>query len=130
MCPLSVSLQSLTLDLPLERGIPVFLEQLTNLRSLVAINMGRGTMHLDRPLTPFLDMMHLGALIFGGEPLGPILMGQSHAWTPDALKFLGLASRRILDGSLMPHGRKVTLVFTDPRQELANHRQALGMGWV
>lgn len=129
VCPLSISLQSLTLDLPLERGIPVVLEQLTNLRSLVAIDTGAGPVHLDRPLDPFLDMTHLRALVLGGKAWGPPLTGQSHGWTPDALKFLGLASRRILDGSLMPGGRKVTLVYIDEWQELAKHRQALGMGW-
>ena len=127
-CPLPSSLQSLALDVPLGRGIPVFLEQLTNLRSLVAVHTGVGPMHLDRPLDPFLDMAHLRALIFGCADSGRSRQAESFSrWTPDALKFFGLASRRILEGSLMPCGRKVTLKYTDQWQELAKHWQASGL---
>ena len=130
-CPLPSSIQSLALDIPLHRGIPVFLEQLTNLRSLVAVNTGEGPVHLDRPLNPFLDMAHVRTLVFGC--VISEMPGQAerfHHWTPDALKFFGLATRRILEGGLMPCGGTVTLKYTNRRSEIAKHlmQQALGLG--
>ncbi len=107
-CALPKSLHSLRLLLPLQTGLPVMLEQLTNLRELTVINTGEGLMHLDRPLDPFLDMVHFERLEFcsGGMP-----KKHNKEWTADALRILGPARRRILQGSLLPAGRKVDLIY-------------------
>ena len=107
-CALSNSLRSLTLHLPLTRGLPVALEQLTNLFIFNAVNSEEGPMHLDRPLDPFLDMPQLERLTFS---LAPGRTGNVYRWTPCGLKFLGLASLRIADGSLLPRGRKLVLTY-------------------
>lgn len=68
-------------------------------------------MHLDRPLDPFLDMPHFERLELVGDvdkqrqPVNP------YGWTPDGLKFLEMADKRIAERSLMPHGRKVVLDY-------------------
>ena len=107
-CALPNSLQVLELHLPLGRGLPVVLEQLTNLKMLEAINTEEGLMHLDRPLDPFLDMVHLERLAFSG---GEGQQMEYLEWTPGALKYLALAAVRILEGSLLPAGRKLDLVY-------------------
>ena len=61
-------------------------------------------MHLDRPLDSFLDMVHPNRLQFiGGKARG--CSGSSPDWTPDALRFLGLAGRRVLDSNPLPLSR-------------------------
>lgn len=87
-CALPNSLRCLTLHLPLMRGIPAVLVRLTNLLEFNVIHTGEGLMHLDRPLDPFLDMMHLKLLTFSKFSQG--LAGRIYRWTPGALKFLGL----------------------------------------
>ena len=66
-CALPISLRVLELHLPLERGVPVILERLTNLRKLTVYHIGEGPMHLDRPLDPFLNMAGFKRLIFSGR---------------------------------------------------------------
>ena len=103
-CALPNSLISLTLHLPLTRGLPVVLEQLTNLKSFTAINSEEGPMHLDRPLDAFLDMPRLEHLTFSQAPGRA---GYVDRWTPCGLKFLGLASQRIAEGTLLPSGKEL-----------------------
>ena len=107
-CALPKSLHSLKLRLPLQTGLPVVLEQLANLRGLTVINSRKNLMHLDRPLDPFLDMVHLVRLEFCSSD-----MPKKHdkEWTADALEILRLARRRTLQGSLLPAGRKVDLIY-------------------
>ena len=93
---LPASLQHLTLDLPLDRGIPVDLEQLTNLESLTLRNTKQGPMHLSRSLDPFLDMKNLVSLGFMGKPTYTKAALQTrYEWTPGALEFLLLARIRL-----------------------------------
>ena len=107
-CALPKSLQSLKLHLPLQTGLPMVLEQLTNLRELTVINTWEGLMHLDRPLDPFLDMVHFERLEFcsGGVP-----KKHDKERTADALEILRTARRRTLQGSLVPAARKVDLIY-------------------
>ena len=109
-CALPSSLQYLLLWVPLEKGIPVILEQLTNLRKFSAYHSGKGPLHLNRPLDPFLDMPHFEYL----ELVGGVENWQAvnpHGWTADGLKFLQMAEKRIAEGSLMPRGRTVVLNY-------------------
>ena len=85
------NLRNIYLEIPLDDGIPLVLEQLGNLESLVIRQHGAGPMHLTRDLDPFMDMRKLARIFFHGP--GP---DRETCWTPDALKFLGLADRRIL----------------------------------
>ena len=110
-CALPNSLQSLTLYLPLERGIPVVLEQLTHLRTFVVHHTSEALKHLDRPLDPFLDMPHLEILSLEGRSVSAGLFDSIPAWTPAASRLLGLASRRILEGGLLPNGRRLFLDY-------------------
>ncbi len=108
-CALPISLRVLELHLPLERGVPVILERLTNLRKLTVYHIGEGPMHLDRPLDPFLNMAGFKRLIFSGR-----YMRQGRRpldFTPDASKFLELAKKRIEEGGLLPYGRSVLLKY-------------------
>lgn len=117
-CALPNSLHSLKVHHPLEGGIPPVLEQLTNLRGLSIINTGDGPMHLDRPLDPFLEMAHLTALVLCGDPQKPGQAESLHGWTPGALKILAHATRRILEGNLMPCGRKIALLYANHSREI------------
>ena len=95
-CALPISLQVLGLHLPLDKGIPVVLEQLTNLRSLNVIDTEWGTMHLNRCLDPpFLNMKHLGCLSCMGKPAYSECAHMRYEWTPEALEFLMLARARL-----------------------------------
>ena len=107
-CALPDCLQVLKLHLPLGEGLPIVLEGLPNLRVLEATNTEGGLLHLDRPLDPFLDMVHLEELAFSS---GDVLEKEFLDWTTDALKYLALAAVRILDGSLLPPGRKLHLAY-------------------
>ena len=111
-CELPNSLQYLWVHVPLNKGIPVVLEQLTNLRSLSIMSTTReGLMHLDRPLDPFLDMVHLEVLNLQGQYWSADQVHSAISWTLDGLRLLGLASRRILQGNLLPPGRKLALTY-------------------
>ena len=109
-CALPISLRVLELHLPLEKGLPKVLEQLTNLRKLTLHHIGEGPMHLDRSLDPFLNMTGFKTLIFSSrykrQGAGPL------EFTPNASKFLELASKRIEEGNLLPYGRDVVLKYS------------------
>ena len=95
-CALPTSLEILELHLPLEKGIPVVLEQLTNLVGLTLENTSKGPMHLTRSLDPFLDMKDLGCLAFMGKPAKTEHALQTRfEWTSEALEFLLLARIRL-----------------------------------
>ncbi len=90
---LPCNLTDVSLLIPLCDGIPLVLEQLRNLESLEVYHAGAGQMHLTRSLDHFLDMpqfVYLG--LFGDNGSQEELV----RWTTDALKFLGLADRRIM----------------------------------
>ena len=105
-CALPTSLQRLKLYLPLERGIPVVLEQLTNLRCLTLIDTKQGPMHLDRSLDPFLNMKDLGCLRFLGYPAASEHAQTRFEWTSEALGFLSLARIRLQREAQMPGSRE------------------------
>ena len=106
-CALPMSLQYLVLDLPLDRGIPLVLEQLTNLRVLAMTDTKQGPMHLDRSLDPFLDMKHLGSLAFMGKPAKSEHALQTRfEWTSEALEVLLLARIRLQNEAQMPGSRR------------------------
>ena len=93
---LPMSLQILNLHLPLERGIPPVLEQLSNLRGLTLIDTKQGPMHLTRNLDPFLDIKYLECLAFMGKDAADPGRAQTRfEWTQDALGFLVLARTRL-----------------------------------
>ena len=108
------TLQNVYLDLPLDKGIPRILEQLLSLRNLSLRHSKRTTrMHLDRPLEPFLAMPRLEELrmesrwqkgdVGGGGPL--------FNWSPIALRFLGLAEKRIKEMQLTTPRRSINLIY-------------------
>ena len=95
-CALLMSLQILELHLPLDKGIPEVLEQLTNLRSLTLVGPKWEPMHLTRSLDPFLNMKDLGCLAFMGKPIANDHALQIHfEWTPDAMEVILLARMRL-----------------------------------
>lgn len=59
---LPCNLRDLSVSLPLDSGIPLVLEQLSNLEVLSLCHVGTGPMHLTRPLDPFLEMGSLKKL--------------------------------------------------------------------
>ena len=59
------TLQNITLELPLDKGIPRILEQLPRLTSLCLSHRSPNSAHLDRSLDPFLDLPRLGILELG-----------------------------------------------------------------
>ena len=85
---LPCNLKQVLLCFPMHNGIPVVLEQLSNLESLRLFHIGPGQMHLTRSLDPFLDMLRLTVIALDGDWSGH--------WTPAALRLLGLAERRVL----------------------------------
>ncbi|CAL5224603.1 g7314 [Coccomyxa viridis] len=95
----------LKLHLPLEKGLPLVLEQLTGLKTLEITDTGEGRMHLDRPLDPFLDMVLLRLLTFSGKA------AKSLELTPDASMFLALAKKRTEEGTLKPRASGKELVL-------------------
>lgn len=97
------SLQHLTLYFSLENGIPEALEHLLNLKDLTIYHEGSGCMDMTRPLDPFIDLLSLRTLKFMGvvsrhEP------GES-SWTPNALRLLGMAKKRIVEQGRNMHLR-------------------------
>ena len=111
-CALLMSLQFLTLDLPLDRGVPVVLEQLTNLRGLTMRDTKRGPMHLDRSLDPFLDMQHLAGLMFMGKPAKiKHALQTRYEWTPEALEILLLARIRLQEEAQMQGSRRTSMLW-------------------
>ena len=108
---LPTSLQLLHLHLPLERGIPLVLEQLTNLRGLDLEDTKKGPMHLTRSLDPFLDMKHLDWLSFEGKRIaGPEKAQTRFEWTQEALGFLALARTRLQKEAQVPGSRKFVVL--------------------
>ena len=107
------TLQDVCLDLPLDKGIPRVLEQLLSLEKLSLRHSKRTCMHLDRPLDPFLAMPRLEQLklelrwqnadVHGG---GTLLN-----WSPAALRFLGLAEKRIKGMQMTAPKRSITLIY-------------------
>ena len=104
-CALPFSLMYLKLHLPLEKGLPLVLEQLTGLKTLEITDAGEGRMHLDRPLDPFLDIVLLRLLTFSGKA------AKSLDLTPDASMFLALAKKRTEEGTLKPRASGKELVL-------------------
>lgn len=100
------SLHRLTLQIPLMNGLPLVLEQLSSLKHLAIHNSGSTTMHLDRPLDPFLEMASLTTLTLLGD--SGERCGYS-SWTPHALRLLGLAQQRILQMQRRPGGKAMRL---------------------
>ena len=90
---LPCNLKRLSVKLPLDDGIPLVLEQLSNLEFLNLSHVGTGPMHLTQPLDPFLEMASLTRLSFSGDKDEPLELGK---WTPAARRLLGLAERRAL----------------------------------
>ncbi len=106
---LPTGLHLLDVHLPLGRGIPPVLEQLSNLRGLILINTEKGAMHLTRSLDPFLDMKHLECLVLRGKHAADRECAQKRfEWTPEALGFLALARTRLQKEAQMS-GRKFVL---------------------
>ena len=64
---LPYNLRQVTLWIPLNNGIPMVLEQLSNLERLAIHDEGAGQMHLDRSLIAFLDMPRLSKLRLYGD---------------------------------------------------------------
>ena len=103
------TLEVITLELPLDNGIPRILEQLPRLMSLRLPHRSLKPAHLDRPLDPFLDMTRLGKLeLVCGETCDELSRGTKCAWTPVALKFIGMAEKRIIQMRLTSPRRSVT----------------------
>ena len=106
---LPYNLQSLHLWFPLTDGLPVALEQLTNLRALCFTRRASShAMALTRPLDPFLDMPFLESLEFRGAM--PYKANMC-CWTSHSLKLLGMAHKRIIDMQRSPGGRSIRLVY-------------------
>ena len=106
---LPYNLQILQLWFPLTDGLPVALEQLTNLRVLVFTRQSSSqAMKLTRPLAPFLDMPYLERLEF--KDTMPYKANMC-CWTPHSLKLLGMAHKRIIDMQRSPGGRSIRLVY-------------------
>ena len=104
------TLQFVTLDIPLDEGIPPILEQLVSLRALSLTHNRNSRMHLDRPLDPFLDMPMLRQLQLHSDWQSTRAAGTGMCmWTPASLGLLGLARKRILQMRLTPAGRSIIL---------------------
>ena len=117
---LPFSLIVLDIMMPMERGIPLVLEQLTNLeRQSISTLTCRDPMHLDRPLDALLNLPRLKSLIFGGDWMYrrllthdyDIMVDRHSNWTAPALVLLGLAQKHVLDMQRAPGGRKVDLSY-------------------
>ena len=106
-------LEDVTLELPLDNGIPRILEQLPRLTALRLRHSGPQPAHLDRPLNPFLEMPRLEKLklVCCGQTRAAISRGAQCTWTPVALKFIGMAEKRIMQMRLTPPGRSITFVY-------------------
>lgn len=102
---LPCNLRNVCLRLPLDRGIPFVLEQLSRLERLNLVHAGDGPMHLDRPLDPFLNMRGLIFLTLGRAMHLPV-QGVG-LWTPAALRLLGMADRCILQMQRACSGRSI-----------------------
>lgn len=102
------NLKDLALWLPLNEGIPLALEQLTNLTRLGIQHVGAGLMHLTRCLDPFLDMKNLMFLDLRDYEHQ---QGEFGRWTPAALGLLGLADRRVLQMQNVPGGKMFKLSY-------------------
>lgn len=103
-----LDLKYMYLEIPLDEGIPLVLEQLSNLERLALRHVGTGPMHLIRSLDPFLDMERLFCL----QLLGPMVMEEElKCWTPAALRYSGLANRRILRKRKLPGGNDFSSGF-------------------
>lgn len=113
MAALPHTLQALALHIPMDEGLPMALEQLTSLEILAITNQGGGCMHLDRPLTPFLEMVCLESFVFQGdwEHHRSSANFESNNWTPDALRLLGMAQEQILQGHRPPGCVPLTLIY-------------------
>lgn len=113
------TLQDVTLALPLNVGIPTILEQLPSLRTLSLTHSKCNHMHLDRPLDPFLDMPRLEMLELHSDWSGDLVDDEGNPivdtgmcrWTPLALRFLGLAEKRIKQMQRASPGRSMTLSY-------------------
>lgn len=106
------TLEDVHLELSLENGIPRILEQLLNLTALCLEHAGHSCMHLDRPLDPFLDMPRLETLKLLSNWNGSLMDGTGmRMWSPPALRFLGLAEKRIRQMQLKTSGRSITLTY-------------------
>ncbi len=97
------SLQVVHLDLPTSKGIPKILEQLVNLTTLVPWQHGSRRGHLTWSLDPFLDMFRLEHLELGrGYDAEAASRGTMCKWSPTALRFIGLAEKRIMQMRMTP----------------------------
>ena len=107
------TLEDVTLDLSLGKGIPIILEQLFNLTTLIIKHKRSGSHpHLDRPLDPFLAMPRLRKLELGCDwDRDALSRGTQCRWTPTALRFIGLAEKRILQMRMTPPGRSITFTY-------------------
>ena len=110
-CALPFTLKNLQLHLPLEKGLPMVLEQLTRLKTLEITDTGEERMHLDRPLDPFLDMAKLTLLTFQCKTQEVEEAAKSPKLTSKARKFLRLAAKRIAKDRLKPCGRHLVLKY-------------------
>lgn len=106
------TLEDVSLELALDEGIPRILEELINLTALCPEHAGGSCMHLDRPLDPFLDMLRLESLQLLSCWNRGLLDGTGmRMWSPPALRFLGLAEKRIRQMQLTPPGRSISLTY-------------------
>ena len=117
---LLLSLIVLDIIMPMERGIPLVLEQLTSLEHLsISTLTSRSPMHLDRPLDALLNLPRLKSLIFRGDWMYrgllthdyDVMVDSFSNWTAPALVLLGLAQKRVLDMQRAPGGRNVDLSY-------------------
>jgi len=102
---LPCNLRNVCLRLPLDRGIPFVLEQLTRLERLNLFHAGDGPMHLDRPLDPFLNMR--GLIFFTLGRVRHLPVQGVGLWTPAALRLLGMADMYILQMQRACSGRSI-----------------------
>ena len=106
------TLQELTLTLPLNEGIPRILESFLSLTMLSLGHSETSLMHLDRPLDPFLEMPRLEKLeLYSSWDAKEKPGADMCMWTPPALRYLGLAEKRIMQMQIKSPGRSITLVY-------------------
>ena len=107
-----VTLEDVTLELSLDKGIPVILEQLPRLTSLSLRHNGPHAAHLTRPLDPFLNMPMLEKLeLSQWNDKDAVSRGTKVAWTAVALRFIGMAENRIMQMRLTPPRRSITFIY-------------------
>ena len=106
------TLEDVTLELSLNKGIPKILEQLPKLKFLRMSHKGPDPAHLTRPLDPFLDMPRLEKLeLIQWIDKDAVSRGTKVAWTAVALRFIGMAEKRIMQMRLTPSGRSTTFIY-------------------